>query len=262
MILQESEMGDNIINELKNCIESSDKSIKSLQRVFFEISKKMMSECVFKVKDVEFELTEIEFYYYREGYHEDESIHKDELQKVAGKLYVHNTSIDRGGIDITFGDTESYGGILIRGMKIDDKFVAGPSKVKNKLSKALVGCCLEYQDLQELFNKNPLLINEKGSTNHNPYISTRVGLGESHNSDFGYALYRFIREDYMNESKGEFENENKGNLREISRAKAITFFAMDRYFNEKPELSKVENNKDLMKNIKDFRDEKDHSCND
>lgn len=88
-----------------------------------------------EVDDTQYRITEIEFYYYREGVHEDPFVHKHENQLEMGVWYFHNV-----GQDLTFGDGTNYGGILIRGVlplgSEPDQTVDGPVRSYEKLFNA------------------------------------------------------------------------------------------------------------------------------
>ncbi|SFG29670.1 hypothetical protein [Pontibacter chinhatensis] len=81
----------------------------SVEESFFSIASKLMRDYQLVVNEQRYRLVDIEFYYYAPGMFEDVYAHKHEAQLQVGKWYFHGS-----GIDITFGDGECYGGILIR----------------------------------------------------------------------------------------------------------------------------------------------------
>lgn len=88
-----------------------------INKSFERIANDLFNNYVLIVQGEEYRLTEIEFYYYNKKSHPDNCAHRNELQKASGKWYFHGS-----GLDITFGDKNSYGGILLRGfMKIGAK---------------------------------------------------------------------------------------------------------------------------------------------
>ena len=94
----------------------------NIEQSFDAIAKELMNEHVIMVNNLEFELTEIEFYYYKTGVHEDIYTHRH-LRK-AGEWRSHNQ-----GLDITLeGNENQDGGILIRGLKHNGKCINGPLK--------------------------------------------------------------------------------------------------------------------------------------
>lgn len=77
-------------------------------------------------------LTEIEFYYFDEDIHPDYFAHRDPLQLAFGRWYFHRMDgTYKGGsfkgLDISFGDGEAFGGVLLRGLeKEDGTLIDGP----------------------------------------------------------------------------------------------------------------------------------------
>lgn len=101
---------------------------------FDRIARKLLTECVLKVNDTNFEITEIEFYYFFPGVHEDKYTHPHTFE--AGKWRYHNQ-----GLDITLqGSDIQDGGILIRGIKSGDMYVNGPLKVVQKIYETFAQC--------------------------------------------------------------------------------------------------------------------------
>ncbi len=74
-----------------------------------------------------YRLVEIEFYYYNQE-HPDPFTHRDSLQLTCGGWYFHRQgnryrSGSFKGIDLTFGDGETFGGILIRSIAAPDNTI-------------------------------------------------------------------------------------------------------------------------------------------
>jgi hypothetical protein len=244
----------NIIDKLQLSIQNTNNSIQNLQKIFYEISQELMNNYEYKINNIKFELTEIEFYYFNEFKHCDIFTHTHILQKdTKNILYVHESWGNYGGIDITFGNGEYYGGILIRGIKINDIFIAGPSKVRTELIQQLKINCNSYKELQIFFNQYPLEIMQKESLNHKTYHSSRINLGKKDNDNYRYALYRFVREDYLNEPKNDIIFKSRDNLKERSLLKAISYSTLGYSSNEKSTLEKIKNNQILQNYIKNFK---------
>jgi hypothetical protein len=74
-----------------------------------------------------FLLTEIEFYYYKKGVHEDTSVHEHLVDR--GKWRCHSQGID---ISLGYGD-DFDGGILIRGIRCGSRAVNGPRRVLSQI---------------------------------------------------------------------------------------------------------------------------------
>jgi hypothetical protein len=153
---------------------------------FQRIANDLLNNWVLKVENALYRITEIEFYYKDEaGNHDDSYIHGHELQKQKGKWYFHGS-----GIDITFGNSKAYGGILIRAIykvnKGEEKYCYGPlnciveifSNLSNIYKPEMSFCLIPAT--QELFKK------EK------PICAQRVGLNPDKNPEMWNKYYRFL----------------------------------------------------------------------
>jgi len=76
---------------------------------FKRLAEYLMNECVLEVNSEEYQLAEIEFYYYDKENHPDVFVHCSKCQKDNNLFYFHNA-----GVDITFGNDNYYGGVLLR----------------------------------------------------------------------------------------------------------------------------------------------------
>lgn len=120
---------------------------KNIEKSFDRIATEILNKKILLVNDYEFILTEIEFYYFFNKVHEDNYTH--EHKRDAGEWRFHNQ-----GIDITFQWTdESDGGILIRGLKIENEYVNGPRKIIQKIFENFDKVTAENR-LQLLDSKN------------------------------------------------------------------------------------------------------------
>jgi len=191
--------------KLKNTKEST------FEEIFKECAKKLMSAYVLKIGDEEFELCELEFYHFSEN-HKDFYTHLHCLQLEAGKFYVHETGLNRAGIDLTFGNGKYFGGILIRALKTSKGFIYGSAKSQEVIKNA-IGLKIEsYPELQERLNNNALKICCKKLEEDCIYISTRVGLNESvcdNEAIFRSSFYRFVRKDLFENSTKKPKEETK-----------------------------------------------------
>ena len=99
---------------------------------FNKISRELLNNYNLIVAGSEYRLVEIEFYCYAEE-HPDIFTHRDELQKEFGSWYFHRNggkykSGSFKGLDLTFGNSSMYCGILIRTIKkADGTIICGPS---------------------------------------------------------------------------------------------------------------------------------------
>lgn len=92
-----------------------------------------------------FRLIETELYYHGPG-HPDPFAHRDPVQQTPGRWYFHRSrGAYRGGsfkgVDLSFGDTDSFAGALLRGMIDEDtgEVTDGPSLLVDRLLSA-TGC--------------------------------------------------------------------------------------------------------------------------
>ena len=93
-----------------------------IEESFDRIAKDILTQKALFVNETIFRFTEIEFYYYYKGIHDDEYTH--EHSRNAGEWRLH-----KQGFDITLaGNDISDGGILIRGVLIDSEYINGPLK--------------------------------------------------------------------------------------------------------------------------------------
>jgi 3-methyladenine DNA glycosylase Mpg len=109
------------------------------QKDFAKIANDLMNRNVLIVGKSRYRLTELEFYYFNAQMHPDPYVHKDDMQLQIGKCYFHGS-----GLDITFGDGQNHGGILIRaiakvvnGKVSEDKldYTYGPLSLLKELFK-------------------------------------------------------------------------------------------------------------------------------
>jgi len=255
----------NPIIELQEEIEKSNGDIKKLQCLFYKISKDIMKNYVLQIDDLKIELKELEFYLFDCEKHPDIYVHQNDIQKnTSNFLYVHDSWGNRGGLDLTFGNGKYYGGILIRGIKIDGKYISGPVKLRNYIVSKLPKekTINSYKDLQEYFysiKNNISFIEEHNASDTTIFHSTRFGLDEEKTSKYSQALYRFIDIDYMNASPTKEFLNAKGDL-EITKVKAISFLSgifKSKIFNTtesaKNEIKKIQNSQKLNNYIEDFK---------
>ncbi len=152
---------------------------------FQRIANDLLNHWVLKVEEALYRITEIEFYYKNDKSHNDTYIHGNELQKQKGKWYFHGS-----GIDLTFGEGESFGGILIRAIcKVSDKDI--------KYCYGPLNCILEiFSNLSSIYKpeisfcliraKEGLFEIEK------PIQAPRIGLNPEKDPEMWNKNYRFL----------------------------------------------------------------------
>lgn len=130
---------------------------------------------------------EIEVYYYKDGEFEDNSVHKNELQKNnQDHLYIHRRGLKRTdsykggnyvGIDFVVSNDDSiYYSYLLRSIVINGQLVTGPHKVLESIKKA---SHLSYSELEDL--RITVCPNE---THNDVLFSKRINLGKKVNEEY------------------------------------------------------------------------------
>ena len=103
----------------------------NIEKSFDNLALQLLSGHILEVNEWELEITEIEFYYFKKGTHEDNYTHPH--KRNAGEWRYHNQ-----GIDITFqGNDEQDGGILIRGIKVNNRYINGPLKTVRTIMECM-----------------------------------------------------------------------------------------------------------------------------
>jgi len=154
-------------------------------------------------------LLEIEFYLRSES-HPDPFTHCHPIQKQLGCWYLHRVGNGyRGGsfkgLDLTFGNRDYHGGVLIRSIQAGEKVVSGPSKsVDHLLRLANLDQVRDLDDrigeISALDETNPVHLVTTELKEETVYSSARVGLAfrglDAPETGEAYFLrrYRFLRE--------------------------------------------------------------------
>ena len=149
---------------------------------------------------------EIEVYYYKEKEFEDDSVHRNELQKNhRNHFYIHRRGKknqdaykggNRAGIDfIISGDNNVYYSYLIRSAVINGQLVVGPHKVLVEIKSA---SNLRYTDIE---NKEVVLASNNTSDDV-VLFSKRINLGKNVSEDFlNYRLRAVLCDELFSGSK-------------------------------------------------------------
>ena len=152
-------------------------------------------------------LTEVEFYYHASE-HPDQFTHCDPQQTSCGRWYFHRSGRGfRGGsfkgLDLTFGDTGAYGGMLIRGIELaDGALVSGPCLCVDYLIRQLGftsvaelhGATVGRHAVQD---NGLLTLLESNSACERPIFNTpRVGLSLKRASDAHSPLIPYVMRRY------------------------------------------------------------------
>jgi hypothetical protein len=149
---------------------------------FKRIATELMNDWVLKIENSMYRIIEIEFYFKSKS-HNDDYAHAHELQKKPDCWYFHAS-----GVDITFGNDEAYGGILIRGIfNLGSlKYTYGPINVVTEL----------FSNLQSVYNHSYsfglIAAPENIIKFENPISAPRVGLNKNKNPEMRDKLYRYL----------------------------------------------------------------------
>lgn len=151
---------------------------------FQRIANDLLNNRIIKVENSLYRITEIEFYYRDEARkHDDSYVHGHEMQKQKGKWYFHGS-----GIDITFGTSEAFGGILIRAMVNiqSNEYFYGPLVCVQELFRNFPAISNTEINFGLIPAKNGQLFSEK------LIRAPRVGLKPENNPEMWNKFYRFL----------------------------------------------------------------------
>lgn len=159
---------------------------------FRRIASSLMNDNVMLVGENYYRFTSLEFYYFEKDSHADVYSHQHKNQTTSGQWYFHGS-----GLDITFGNKDAFGGILIRGIKnLKEKtYINGPilcvQELFNNLGAVNNDEKLSFYIAEIPWDRMGSLIEEQ-----KVYYSRRVGLNpkidQSENAKFYNGLYRFF----------------------------------------------------------------------
>lgn len=152
-------------------------SQKTIQNSFDRIATDLILQWQLKINNEIFSFTEIEFYFFYKGIHEDNATHKHSYD--VGQWRIHSQ-----GLDITFQSSDiSDGGILIRGLKSEKGYVNGPRRVLETIFKNFNPVI----DLQQQFG----LIPKPTGNSIEIFKTVRHGLSNTQENSFRDASYRY-----------------------------------------------------------------------
>jgi hypothetical protein len=176
-----------------------DIDIENIQKSFDKIACDIIHNWHLKINDDLYSFTEIEFYFFFKGIHEDNATHKHKYPK--GQWRSHPA-----GLDITFQSSDVRdGGILIRGMKKDTKYVNGPRRIVELIFESFGDITL----LQKEFG----LVRKLIKTREPIRKVARHGLSNSQKNKYKDHPYRYIIDidawDQKHMSKSQKENIKK-----------------------------------------------------
>ncbi len=169
------------------------------ENIFWEAGKDLMCNYQIQMNEDLYDFVEIEFYYNDKDIHNDEYTHGNERQKKCFEWYIHRTNNNgirngrRKGLDITFGNENAYGGVLIRAIKNQNNICAGPSLTVDQLIKSAktdnIKEFTEKIEKAQIENSSLKIVKRKSQLDKYVYRGPRIGLCDC--KQFANSLYRF-----------------------------------------------------------------------
>jgi len=174
------------MNKLKNLLNQ--KTIDNPELWFESVCNLLFYRTVFHIKDQSYKITEAELYLNSDE-HPDVFAHGSADQKKAELFYFHKRgeSYQEGnikGVDITFGNENRVGGILLRGMQNLDKgkkpdYIDGPGLLSQRIldvfEKEKVADLAPKLNI-DIFNAKDLWLEEIAGNDQIIYKAPRHGL--------------------------------------------------------------------------------------
>lgn len=196
----------------KSLAPPADLTDRTAQAWFESVAEILLNRTSWIVGSREFHLAEIEFYYHS-PLHLDPFPHRHPLQTQPGRWFFHRVGRGfrggtRKGLDLTFGNGASFGGILIRGVRFAEKHdpvLSGPSLLVDLLLRLLNASTVA--ELHEIVGSRdawdrtaPMYLQLTRDRQQPIYASSRVGLtlnsGDASSMQAEYLIrdYRFLVE--------------------------------------------------------------------
>jgi hypothetical protein len=176
---------------------------------FPRLADRLLNGCELILGTRAHRFTEVEVYYHGPG-HADPFTHRDPVQQQLGRWYFHrsNGTYRSGsfkGVDLAFGDSSAFAGVLIRGLeKPNGDLVDGPSLCVDYLLDATGAGTVAALD-KAIAGRlgwesgNPLLLRQTSEIEQRPlFRSGRIGLtlkrarGHAEMPRFVLRAYRFL----------------------------------------------------------------------
>ncbi len=158
----------------------------ALEASFDQIARALFQNCYIRIHQSDYQLTEIEFYYYHPQKHPDIYVHKNAVQLKLGNWYFHGS-----GLDITFGQKAKgiYGGILLRGIKnlSTGQYCSGPINTLRELMRnfQLITAAHQMQLVEAQIAKQKDIIKA-------PRIGLNPKRDQEANSNYWSRPYRYL----------------------------------------------------------------------
>ena len=186
------------MEKMSSCFNKNIQKLQTEARIFLE-------ESVLVLNGLSIHPKEIEVYYYEEGGFEDNSVHRNDLQKHnKNHFYVHRCGTkssdsykggNYAGIDFVVSDTDDvYFTYLIRSAIVNDEMVVGPHKVLEAIQRH---SNLNYHEIES----DPIEI-VQNYANCDVLFSSRINLGKTVDDEFRKCQLRAVLcDDLFRESK-------------------------------------------------------------
>jgi hypothetical protein len=191
---------DDYFNLFSNIYSKS----QTLDEKFAIFADFLLNGCIMYIGKNKYFLEEVEFYYHTKS-HEDKYVHQMKDQKTSQKWYFHKykTGVYKSGtykgMDLTFGNETTFGGILIRAIQnaVNGQYIIGPCNVVNhilsQLEMSSVDELVSNMKVEEAFSdKNPFYLKTKRENNFRIFRGPRVGLSTKY-PEYMFKNYRFLK---------------------------------------------------------------------
>ena len=173
-------------------------NLETIEKDFFRIANEILNKHTFHVKSKKYKISNIEFYFYNNTNHKDENSHAlkykraKERQLLNAQWYLHKISINpkykHKGLDFTFGNGKSFGGILIKEIiNIESNIKLSQSKIIDELIEVLKPSSKE-EFLKMIERDEQILLKSTKDRSQNIEASPRKGLVNEtfKNSNYAY----------------------------------------------------------------------------
>lgn len=176
------------MDKMSSCFKENIQKLQAEARLF-------LTESVLVLNGLSIRPKEIEVYYYEKGIFEDNSVHRNDLQKHnKNHFYVHRCGTkssdsykggNYAGIDFVLSDTDDiYFTYLIRSAVVNDEMVVGPHKVLEAIQKHTN---LSYQEIE---SKKIEIV--KSNAYSDVLFSSRINLGKTVDEDYYVCKLRAV----------------------------------------------------------------------
>ena len=140
------------------------KSQETIYQSFERIAEDILNNFIIQIKNIQYRILNVEFYYYNFDKHPDCNVHQNKRQLNSHQWYLHKNSINpnyhRKGIDYTFGNNGNYGGILIKTVKnltTDSEPLSQSNFIKNLVENLNLKHPDDTKEFKQIIEENDML---------------------------------------------------------------------------------------------------------